>query len=300
MFGKLLKYEWKSNYKLLGLLSVVALFVGFVGGITIRGMFWTDELVTNDFAYTMAMLGLFSMAVICVVAIGIYATAVSGVNYFRFYKHKFTDEGYLTFTLPVTAEQVFWSSFLHILIWTCIASVVCAVSILVMCSIGIGPWFMEQMRLLIQEIGPMPTPNISMEDWKQLWEETWDLLVTLVEEGWLQTGAPMYYVMTALQSVITPIYSIMLIMTCITVGSVLVKRMKLLLSIGIYAGFTSVVALLTQISVYVPTFVAMYDYEHYFYWMSIPMALQLVLQLTVIIGGYFLNIHLMKKKLNLP
>lgn len=297
MFGKLLKYEWRANSKLFGLLSLIALGLGLVGGVVIRGMFLVGENVQDDLTLAMSMMGLFGMVMICMVLIGVYMTAVNYINYFRFYKHKFTDEGYLTFTLPVTAEQLFWSSFVNIMLWMLIATVVAAISAAVMLTIGVGPAVVDAIREIVQMYG---WPEVTLEAWRELFDILWQSVQIILEEGLALRGAPLYYGMSASQVIVAPVYNTILTMACITVGSVLVKRMKLLLSVGIYAGFTSVVALLTQISVYVPTFAAMYDYEHYFYWMSIPMALQLALQLTVIVGGYFLIIHLMKKKLNLP
>lgn len=297
MFGKLLKYEWKANYKLFGLLSLIALVLGLVGGIAIRSMFLISETLQDSFTMGMSMLGLFGMVMICIILIGVYATAVSYINYFRFYKHKFTDEGYLTFTLPVTAESIFWSSFVNIMLWTVICAIVASAAIIIMFCVGVGPTFVEEIYAAIQESG---VPEVTFRDVWELCSVLWDGIKLIAEEGLMQSGAPLYYGMSGLQILIAPVYQAILIMTCITVGSVLVKRMKLLLSIGIYMGFNSVIGVLTQISVYVPTFIAVNDFEHYFYWLSIPMVLQLVLQIGVIIGGYFLMIHLMKKKLNLP
>lgn len=300
MFAKLLKYEWKANYKLFGLLSLVALGIGVVGGALIRCMFLMSDMVKNEFALAMSEMSLLSMAMVCMVAVGVYATAVQYINYYRFYKHKFTDEGYLTFTLPVKAESIFWSSFLHILIWMGIASVVASVASTLMFSIGIGPWFVEVIIKAFQEVGAPPLPEITPQEWAALGKTLWEALVTIVKEGFLLTGAPLYYVLISIQSLITPFYTVVLTMTCIVIGSVLVKRMKLLVSVGIYLGFTSIIATLMQISVYVPSFVATFDFNHYYYWMSIPMMGQILLQVGVIVGGCILSIHLMKKRLNLP
>lgn len=301
MFGKLLKYELKSNYKLFGILSLVALVIGLAGGTLIRGMFITADLVKNEFALGMAEMSLFSMATLCFAAISIYTAAVQYINYYRFYKHKFTDEGYLTFTLPVKAESIFWSSFLNIFAWMILSTIVAGVAAALMFTIGVGPWIVKEIMNMLREIGPMPPLEmITWEEWKELLSLIWDLIEAIVKEGMLQTGAPLYYCIAALQTILTPFYSMILTMSCIVVGSVLVKKMKLLVSIGIYVVFTAMTATLLQISVYVPSFVASLDYTHYFYWMSMPLIGQVLLQVGVIIGGYFLCIHLMKKKLNLP
>ena len=118
MFAKLLKYEWKSTSSILGILSLCVLCVAFLGGGAMRFLIFCTEKVAmgeDPYAIPVFLMGLLLVGV--VLAIVAYAVGSQILLYFRFYKSHFTDEGYLTFTLPVTAAEIFWSSFLVILGW---------------------------------------------------------------------------------------------------------------------------------------------------------------------------------------
>lgn len=296
MFGKLLKYELKSNYKLFGILSLVALAIGLAGGGTIRTMIIMEDLAQDRLVFNLLQLSLYTMVYACMLGIGLYGTVISFINYYRFYKHKFTDEGYLTFTLPVKAESIFWSSFLNILFWVFFSGIVTGIAIMEMLAIGMGPEIVQSIKIMLREIGNLPFEELQFPEWKEVLEALWKI----VWEGFIKSGFGIYFGTILVQPLIAPLYSAILTMTCITVGSVLVKKMKLLLSVGIYIAFTAVVTSLTQFSLQGISILAMFDIDHIFVWMSIPMVAQILLQLGVIVGGYFLCIHLMKKKLNLP
>lgn len=106
MFAKLLKMEFRSTWNVLGILCLSLVGAGLLGGVAIRYLEgasapkqWLEVLCT--LAITAAVL----FFVVC----GVAALIVQIV---RFYRSRFTDEGYLTFTLPVTTHQVLLSSFL--------------------------------------------------------------------------------------------------------------------------------------------------------------------------------------------
>ena len=94
MFAKLLKYEWRATRGFLGLLSLICLSAALVGGLSMRYLVWVSELDTQeDVAIVLSVLTMifaFIAIVICCVAMELYAV-------WRFYKSRFTDEGYLTY-----------------------------------------------------------------------------------------------------------------------------------------------------------------------------------------------------------
>ncbi len=280
MFSKLLKHEWKANAGLLGILSLCALGVGLLGGGVLRAITQLEQKMIGNQLASVAISGLSSMMVFVVIALIAYALAVQFITVFRFYKNKFTDEGYLTFTLPVTAHQIFWSSFLNILAWLVISLVVVLLSILLIISLGLD----APSRLIFQE--------------------TLDLISSF--NGWEFTlpGTGLLLALGGLQVIITPLYSIILLMTSITLGCVLAKKHKILATIGMYYCINMAVNVVETGLGIAPTLLllsaSLTESENYLYYVSLSMGLTLLLQIGLSIGGYFWSTHLMKHKLNLP
>ena len=117
MFAKLLKYEWKATSKLLGVLSLAALGVGVVGTSVLKILVVSFADGIGDGLEGFIPVILIPAMIMIVFALIAYAFGSVIILMYRFYKNKFTDEGYLTFTLPVNSHQIFLSSLLNMLIW---------------------------------------------------------------------------------------------------------------------------------------------------------------------------------------
>ena len=113
MLGKLIKYDLKSLNRLLIILHVFLL----ITSVLIR-IFLTGPLLSGFSEHT----GVFFILVICfyiLLAIGVtYGTYIIIAS--RFYKNLFSDEGYLTHTLPVSAGQHLLSKTIAGSIWAII------------------------------------------------------------------------------------------------------------------------------------------------------------------------------------
>ena len=284
MFTKLLKHEWKANAGLLGILSLCALGAGVLGIFVIRGMLYIIDLATELDNIGMALLGSTGMAgILFFIVIGLvaYALAVQFINLFRFYKSRFTDEGYLTFTLPVNSHQIFLSSFLNIVAWMVISFLVVLVSAALMFVAGFWEGIVEV-----------------IEAYKQYS----DVVDMIVDEAFgMMHGYDFYTLSSIILSVVGSLYTIVMMMTSLTIGSVLVKKLKLLASVGIYYGINMAVGVLESVLMMIPTVIISASYtEDYYYYLGGVMLVSAVIYLGLAVGGYFLSTTLMKKKLNLP
>lgn len=288
MFAKLLKYEWKANAGLLMILSACALGVGALGAGILRGIVYLSENMLNDEMAAIATSSLTSMMMFVVMALVAYALAVQFINLWRFYKNKFTDEGYLTFTLPVTSHQIFLSSFLNILAWLAISVFVLICAAAMMIFIGLG------------------------EPIEGMYEALGDIFIN-VDEGIDYVGQSMqgfgaFIGLSILEIFVAPVYAIVLLMTSITLGCVLAKKHKILATIGMYYVINMVVNIISSIISIVPTISLVFDsvnntdaaVDRYFIYMALTVGLTLALQVGLAVGGYFWSTHLMKHKLNLP
>ena len=261
MFAKLLKHELKSTAGNIGLLSLAALAMGILGGFMMRHIFTSvgqNQLENVN--------GIFVLLYIFVF-LGLMAYAIGGSLYlaYQFYKRKFTDQGYLTFTLPAHSWQIFLSGMVNIMLWTLIITLVTVLSFAAIFLIGV--------------IG---TP---------VWEELLALDSYFPE---IQEITAEFQPMVLVYGIVQFLSSTVIMMTCITLGSVLAKKHKILGAIGVYYGWSLIMGFIsTQLLGDALFLAAEVDFTRVY-------TLETILQLAVAMGGFLLSCWLMDKKLNLP
>lgn len=116
MLGKLLKHDFKALFRNYSLLFAVLLLVTLLYKVC---LLLPKNIVFN---FTNGLMG----ALYVIVILGcLFGAAV--INIVRFYKNLVTDEGYLTFTLPVSSKKIIASK----LISSLVMDVLMAVAVLV-------------------------------------------------------------------------------------------------------------------------------------------------------------------------
>ena len=108
MFTKLLKNEWRASRKTIGLLCAVILISGLLIGSASLGLFYMAENTGSDALFVLLTI----LVVVCVVAVALSCAASVFYALWRFYRSRFTEEGYLTYTLPVNHHQLMLSGIL--------------------------------------------------------------------------------------------------------------------------------------------------------------------------------------------
>ena len=273
MFAKLLKYEWRATRGFLGLLSLICLSAALVGGLSMRYLVWVSELDTQeDVAIVLSVLTMifaFIAIVICCVAMELYAV-------WRFYKSRFTDEGYLTFTLPVTTHQILLSSFVN-----CLISMVCALAALM--------------------VGYLVLLLLGFSALDNFFPSLWEVLPLAMENLWRlfsgETGA--FLAQLALGVVAGVLNSTVMMMLAVTIGSILAKKHKVLAAIGVYYGINMVMSLITSVLGVVLGLSVYSSQSSGMDVLSSMMLMESGLFLIVAVGGYFLMYALVHRKLNL-
>ena len=129
MFVKLLKYEWRANRSLVGLMCAIIGISGLLIGGILRYMIWSAAMGDNTVLAVYS--AILSAAVITIL---ICCALVMYLMVYRFYKSRFGDQGYLMLTLPVTTHQQLFSSILN----TAISVTVVGVTALVSMTLAIG------------------------------------------------------------------------------------------------------------------------------------------------------------------
>lgn len=139
MFGKLLKYDFRSMFKQFAFIWPAALALALVNHFTVNSL---DS--TNTAGETAAAV---SMLVYVAILMAMFIVAlVFAIQ--RFYKGLLGDEGYLMHTLPVRPWQLIGSKLLCAVVTTFLSVIVAILSILV-----IFPWGREDFQELFRGLG---------------------------------------------------------------------------------------------------------------------------------------------------
>lgn len=220
MFKKLMKYDVRAILKIWWIIALSSV------GLTVVGSFFMRFAIQNLDGESLASF----LAVLAMIA-GIFAlfaafasialTAV--LTHYRFYKTLYTDEGYLTFTLPVKRETLIFSKTLNTFIWHVLHAVLLIICIFIaMLIISTEPdssvfEFIGSAFSLIWDVFGAWTPVLALE-----------LLILFACMG---------------------AFSIVLVELCVTIGAIVAKKQKLLAAIGIYYIVNMVITFVSEIAI---------------------------------------------------
>lgn len=219
MLKKLLKYDFSAVIKLwsLGALAVLLLSAG--GGLCIRIL--SSNRPLHGIINLVAGLGTF-LSVLSVVAFSILTFILLAM---RYYKNFFTDEGYLTFTLPVKLHTVINSKLIMVFSMLILTGIVTSLSSTIMQAIG-NEYFVENMKDFFKGMGSF---------------------FQMAEEAGMLGWAIVYVIEALLIMFFSSLFSVLFLGCCITFGSVVAKKAKVLASIGIYYGANWIFSVVTMI-----------------------------------------------------
>ncbi len=108
MLKKLLKYEYRATYKLYLILYLIVIGLAFINRL-IYALDFSNNVVLS------VLSGMFTLTIV-LSCVGLYFATLIFIL-FRFYKNLFTDEGYLMFTLPVSALKLIISKIIVGMTW---------------------------------------------------------------------------------------------------------------------------------------------------------------------------------------
>ena len=127
MLGKLFKHEFQRTSKMGLLLLIIATCVTILGAIYLISPLFHGLLAPDDTRNTMipivgAILGFLGLLTYSGMLIGLSVGFMIYLG-FRFYKSMYSDEGYLTHTLPVKASDILIAKFLTGGVWMLIMTI---------------------------------------------------------------------------------------------------------------------------------------------------------------------------------
>ena len=285
MLGKLFKHEWKRTSKM-GSLMLVGILVMTLLGVLGFSLPFSYAIQNEEFGRGDET-GFVIMIMIAVATMIVYMMTLMGVVYgmliymgVHMYKTTYSDEGYLTHTLPVTSHQIILSKVLNAGIWYVLVSICMMLSIVVLIFSML--FFMEGADGFAREMNVM-------------WNDLADLYA--VSTGF-QVARGILTVL--LMFLVTPFSTMMILFGSLSIGQ-LASKYRAVMGILAYFGVCMVNSVISYIIQMVTMFgnsfgAAMTNTE------MNPMAVYdgtIITSALMMVGFYFVSHAIISKKLNL-
>lgn len=289
MLKKLFVYDFRDIGKTMWLFTfiVVLTTLGGCGAATALWSFdWEGSFEPN----------IASVSFVILLAIVIFISYVAVIAYMvlstimimkRYYTNLFTDEGYLTFTLPVSTDYILNAKILAGVLWNAITMVV---------TVG--------------AFGAIIVCVISPEHVGDVVDIYADMFSVFFGGGGLSGGNLVFYCIEYIVYILIALFfGILLMYVAITVASVIAKKARVILGIGIYAGVTTVISTVTSVGSVIISVVSaemtegLEEYSSAMNYLSVQAHIQMIFMIVICgvvsVGAYLLNRYLLKNKLNL-
>lgn len=210
MLKKLLKYDLKSMFKYWWIAAIISVALSITGGFCFS--------VINSDKDVSSFVGIFIIAlIISIIGIVAFLIVSYALIYVRFYKNFFTDEGYLTFTLPVKRIQLLNSKLISGILIIFITTIVTVADVGILLSLGFGKAFFDEFGFIFKEL------------FKYLIIES-DIYVVI------------YIIEILILIFLSVVFTTLVLFACITVAAVLVKKAKVIAAIALYYAINGVIS----------------------------------------------------------
>ena len=218
MLKKLIKYDYKAVLKYWWIAALSSLAFAFVGGGCITILNSDKELTGN--ALVLATLGM----VLVIISFVAFILLSEIFIFLRFYKNLFTDEGYLTFTLPVKRSSILSSKL--------IVSTTTMMATFITLIVDVG------IMLVLGFRNDIFTPEFA--------KEISDALAMISKH----VGIP-YAILYIFEGIVaftlSMMASVLFLLVCISIASVITKKAKIITAIAIYYGANGIITFVLQL-----------------------------------------------------
>lgn len=232
MLRKLFKYDFKSLSRMMWTINIgviiLSILISAVFTINLRCS-GTALAGAGTLINILRIVSLLFVALACT-AIGVAAIAVTILLAYRFYKNFFDNEGYLTFTLPVSTNAKLISKILSAFVWTLISFIAMLIACAIILLFGTATTGIINTGIIsnLKELFSFIIPRIGLNE------------IFLIIE----------LILICLASVI---FNIILIFLSITIGSIIANKHKILASVGMFFVINMLVNILQTVSIFATT-----------------------------------------------
>lgn len=219
MLRKILKYDFKFLFKYWWIGAVICLLLSVASGFCISLLNFAATKRELPMAVTSSASAIIGISVVSYIAFSIITTILI---FIRFYKNFFSDEGYLTFTLPVKRT--------HLLNSKIITSVLIEFATILLIGLGVA-------IMLIVGF------------WEDFWtRETWKAICEFFEICFKDNALCriIYVIEGLILAVLSAVFSNLFLFCCITFASIITKKARVITSIGVYYGVNTVISFAMQ------------------------------------------------------
>lgn len=282
MLGKLFKYENRAVSKILFPLSIAVILLSVFGAAMLKlnfvfeGFYEQENIVSNLISTGSNLLMIFSiLAIVSANFVAVFLIMQ------RYYRNLFTDEGYLTFTLPVTPVQIILSKLFTAIIWSVIIVLCTIAGVFIFVVFGTSSSFINYE--VIDAI-------------KEVWHQIASVeLISLLD--WF-----LFIFEFILMGIVSMVTSFLLIYLSITLGSQIAKKHKILASVGMYFVISSVVSTVESIimaMIMILNFGSLEAEPTSLFEMYLLFIGAIVVNLIVSVVYFFVNKYVLTNKLNI-
>ncbi|MBQ8597344.1 MAG: hypothetical protein IJ409_06110 [Lachnospiraceae bacterium] len=273
MLGKLLKHEWRATWKVPTFLVGLNLFCALAAGASFALPIWDSEWVGLPISAVMVLMLFYFAMIGSTLGITIYMAV-------RYYKNMFTDEGYLTHTLPATPRQLLLTKVINMSAW----SLISVVSVLV----GIFGFIVLMLLFLAPD-------GISLGE---AIAEIWVVLDDPMMEGW-----QLFMVIMILFFFVSAFSGTMMIIGSVNIGQ-MVRKHRILGAVGAYFAIYTVIQTISMIIMFPMMFGMAFSMENmdevsvFAIYNPIYGVMMVVFLITTVVL-YFVSEYLLRRKLEL-
>lgn len=218
MLKKLLKYDLRFIFKYWWIAAAICLSLSIVGGFCLKAFIESLERDLPEIISTSSIL----LVILSYVAMAAFLVISIILVFIRYYRNFFSDEGYLTFTLPVKIHTQLNSKVISGTILNIATSIVITLGVLGMLVIAL--WEELFTKEVIQYIADL---------FKELFND-----ITVYDI--------VYMIEALIIGVLAAVFSNLFLFFCITFASTIAKKARVILAIGIYYAINSTVTFILQ------------------------------------------------------
>ncbi len=279
MLKKLLKYDFRAILKYWWIVAASSVGVSLIGGISLRALI---SLMPKEELFGIEpFIALFSGLGMLLALLGLCAFLIASeiFIYVRLYKHFFSDEGYLTFTLPVRRSDILNSKIISGLVINLATLTVILIDVLLIFLIGDGHQGILNVflsaeilfRKMLELLGPVSLAYIA------------EILILIL---------------------CMSVTSYLFIAFCMTFAATIAKKHKIFAAIGIYYIVSAVLTFAGEIAVMIGVvglagLLGSIPPESTSEMLALILLSICALATALTYGLYTLKLYLLEKKLNL-
>lgn len=289
MLGKLIKHEWKSVYKVGSILLLAMLAVTVIGCVVLQ-MPWLKDLFAGEsnLGEVQEVILVFTLMISFILYIFLLVGITYGILIYlgvHFYKTMYTEQGYLTNTLPVTPHQLLISKTLVSGIWYVLIEIAVILSMVALvCSFVAGLGTTEGYTLA--------------EALEMVWSE-----FSLVFESEFKGTMIHFMIYMVVAMLISPFAAMLMIFGALTIGQ-LSRKHKAAMGILAYFGISMVNMVISMIvsMIYSVSLVASSINDPYAVNEMDMMGIydaSMVIVIVMAVVLYFISHYILSKKLNM-